>query len=57
VQCPTCRLPRRMVTIRSTIAGATVVMRSCSACDTRWWERDGVRVDPHEVMSAAAPRE
>ncbi|MDQ6615813.1 MAG: hypothetical protein M3083_14010 [Actinomycetota bacterium] len=37
MQCPQCE-SRQMVEISLSVAGERVVLRSCSACDLRWWE-------------------
>ena len=31
-----------------------MVMRSCSTCDSRWWERDGEAVDLTSVLTTVA---
>jgi len=39
-----------MVEIGLTVDGSGLVMRSCSACDTRTWHRDGEEVDLDGVL-------
>jgi hypothetical protein len=31
-----------------------MVMRSCSTCDSRWWQRDGQDVDLTAVLTTVA---
>ncbi len=37
--CPRCS--STLVEIHLDQAGRALVMRSCSTCDSRWWQRDG----------------
>jgi hypothetical protein len=37
VQCPQCEA-RQMVEITLSVAGERITLKSCSACDLRWWE-------------------
>lgn len=37
VKCPQCA-SRQMVEISLSISGERVTLKSCSACDLRWWE-------------------
>ena len=57
VHCPTCRYPRRMVSIRVKRGDITLVMHACSACDTVLWERDGERIPLREAMASAPSAE
>lgn len=50
--CPRCT--SSLVEIRLDQAGMAMVMRSCSTCDTRWWERDGQSVDFGAVLDTVA---
>jgi len=51
--CPTCR-KHHVISIEVTIGEHCVTMRSCSHCDTRWWEQEGERVDLPRVLDLAA---
>lgn len=50
--CRRCSSP--LVEIHLDQAGRTMVMRSCSTCDTRWWQRDGEDVALHSVLDTVA---
>jgi hypothetical protein len=50
--CPSCSAP--LVEIGLVQAGTSVVMRSCSGCDTRWWVRDGEHVALGAVLATVA---
>jgi hypothetical protein len=50
--CPVCRRSR-LVEIDLTLQGEEVRMRSCSRCDTRWWERHGQRVTFEGLLAAS----
>lgn len=50
--CPSCAAP--LVEIGIVQAGTSVVMRSCSGCDTRWWARDGQPVALGAVLETVA---
>lgn len=50
--CPRCT--SSLVEIRLDQAGLAMVMRSCSTCDTRWWERDGESVGFDAVLDTVA---
>ena len=47
-KCPHCG--RTLVTLETDLGGETVTMRSCSACDTRTWTRNGEPVDLRDVL-------
>lgn len=53
VKCPRCR-SRDLVTIGMSVAGENVVLKSCSACDVRWWEGAGQRLELSSVLELAA---
>lgn len=46
--CPRCTSP--LVEIRLPRAGSTVTMRSCSRCDTRYWDEGGSRTSLTAVL-------
>jgi hypothetical protein len=48
------RCSSSLTEIRLEQAGRMMVMRSCSTCDTRWWERDGQAVDLTAVLTTVA---
>lgn len=50
--CPRCS--SSLVEIRLDQAGRLMVMRSCSTCDTRWWQRDGEAVAFDAVLDTVA---
>ena len=43
-----------MVEIGLQVAGERVTMRSCSACDLRWWEGYDGRVELSDLLDLAA---
>jgi hypothetical protein len=43
-----------MVEIGLSVSGERVIMRSCSACDLRWWEGYQGRVPLAELLDMAA---
>jgi transcriptional regulator NrdR family protein len=48
--CPTCTAPVAAVVI--SLDEQVVKMRSCNACDQRWWTaEDGERIDPTRVFA------
>jgi hypothetical protein len=50
--CPRC--DASLVEIRLDQAGRMMVMRSCSTCDSRWWQRDGKDVALTAVLDTVA---
>jgi hypothetical protein len=42
------------VTIEMCVAGEQLVLKSCSACDVRWWEGAGQRLPLSDVLELAA---
>jgi transposase-like protein len=47
--CPTCR-STALVEIGLRVHDQTVTMHSCSACESRWWDRAGERVTLPSVL-------
>ena len=52
MSCPNCR-QGHLVEIGLTLQESQVTMRSCSKCDTRWWDRDGDAVGLNAVLDLA----
>ncbi len=50
--CPRCS--SKLVEIRLDQAGRAMLMRSCSTCDTRWWQRDGEDVAFGSILDTVA---
>ena len=50
--CPRCS--SSLTEIRLEQAGRLMVMRSCSTCDSRWWQRDGEDVHLGSVLATVA---
>jgi hypothetical protein len=38
------------------ISGNDVVLRSCSACDVRWWEGEGEQLPLNSLLQLASAR-
>ena len=55
MKCPKCRTSR-LVEVGLTIAQRKVTMRSCSHCDTRWWDSDGEVIRLDGLLQLAAAR-
>jgi transposase-like protein len=55
MHCPRCT-NSRLVEISMTLAGERVLLRSCSACDTRWWNREGEPIALRDVLQLASVR-
>ena len=51
--CPVCRAAH-VVEISLTIRERSVLMRSCSRCDSRWWHENGQRSSLDSVLELAA---
>ena len=51
--CPICRR-HRLVEIRVDLGDAEVTLHSCSACDARWWDRDGEPLSLADVLALTA---
>lgn len=52
MQCPQCR-DGKLVEISLRLAERQVIMRSCSHCETRWWDGDGERLGLGGVLQLA----
>lgn len=52
MSCPRCR-DSHVVHINLTVADSRVSMHSCSACECRWWDREGAPVALGEVLELA----
>lgn len=50
--CPRCS--STLAEIRFDQAGRAMVMRSCSTCDSRWWQRDGEDVALPSILDTVA---
>lgn len=50
--CPTCR-DKKLVEITLQAGSKNLILRSCSACETKWWESDGDEVALDGVLNAA----
>jgi len=55
MSCPICRASK-LVEISLSLGPSTVVMKSCSRCDTRWWAENGEQVGLDGVLELAATR-
>lgn len=55
MKCPKCRT-RSLVVIQMKVAGEPVVLRSCSYCDTRWWESLDGSLSLSSVLEMVAQR-
>ena len=53
MKCPRCKTSHLMEIV-TTIRDQEVTMRSCSRCDSRWWDSDGKPVALPEVLELAA---
>ncbi len=53
--CARCKVSR-VVEIAVTIGERPVRMRSCSQCDTRWWESEGEDLSLPRVLELATRR-
>lgn len=53
MKCPKCR-DARLIEVGLTIAQRKVTMRSCSHCDTRWWDSDGESLALPRVLELAS---
>lgn len=50
--CPVCR-DKKLVEITLKAGERRLVLRSCSACETKWWESEGREVALGNVLEAA----
>jgi DNA polymerase III alpha subunit (gram-positive type) len=55
MRCPRCKVSQ-LVEISVHMAGRDVTMRSCSRCDTRWWDSEGERLELPGVLALASRR-
>jgi transcriptional regulator NrdR family protein len=56
MKCPKCQT-RELVVIEMRVGGEMVTLRSCSACDVRWWEtRNGALSLSGVLDLASVPR-
>ena len=53
--CPRCT-HGRLVEIGLNVGERRVTMRSCSQCDTRWWDSDGQGIALDGLLELAAAR-
>ena len=53
--CPRCKTSR-LVEIELSIDKRPVTMRSCSRCDTRWWDSEGEPLPLPGVLELAGNR-
>lgn len=53
--CPTCR-DKQLVEITLQVGAKSLILRSCSTCETKWWESDGRQVGLENVLEAATKR-
>lgn len=52
--CPICR-DKKLVEITLQAGVKSLVLRSCSSCETKWWESEGSEVALENVIEAARP--
>jgi transcription elongation factor Elf1 len=52
--CPVCR-DKQLVEITLHAGSRTLILRSCSSCETKWWESEGREVGLENVLEAAKP--
>ncbi len=53
--CPRCKASK-LVEISTRMGDRTVTMRSCSRCDTRWWDSAGEPLELPGVLALASRR-
>jgi DNA polymerase III alpha subunit (gram-positive type) len=51
--CPNCA-ETSLVEISLTVGGHKVMLSSCSACESRWWHKDGQTSEVTEVLELAS---
>ncbi len=51
--CPTCRRST-MTEITMRLRGRACTLRSCPACEARWWDADGVTTDVAAILADLA---
>ena len=55
MKCPTCR-STALIEIGLKVQEQLVTMHSCSACETRWWDKGGQRVTLPSVLELVATK-
>ena len=55
MECPSCGMAQ-LVEIRFSVGGESTTMRSCPACERRWWETSGHHVELGSILELAAGR-
>jgi len=45
-----------LVEITLQVGAKSLILRSCSTCETKWWESDGRQVGLENVLEAATKR-
>ncbi len=50
--CPICR-DKQLVEISLHAGEKSLVLRSCSTCETKWWESEGSQVELERVLAVA----
>jgi hypothetical protein len=50
--CPVCR-DKQLVEITLQVGERNLILRSCSHCETKWWENEGREVGLENVLAAA----
>lgn len=53
--CPLCQIAQ-LVTISMHVNERRLTMKSCSRCETKWWEADGQNVGLSKVLETASVR-
>ncbi|MGC8626972.1 MAG: hypothetical protein ACP5VR_05330 [Acidimicrobiales bacterium] len=53
MKCPNCQT-KELVVIEMVVGGQRVTLRSCSACDLRWWETAEGTASLADVLDLAA---
>ena len=53
MKCPMCKRSH-LVEIEVMLGDQRVTMHSCSRCDSRWWDKDGERVELPRVTELAS---
>jgi hypothetical protein len=50
--CPVCR-DKQLVEIKLQVGSKNLTLRSCSHCETKWWENEGETVGLDNILSSA----
>lgn len=53
--CPTCELSRP-VEIDMTLGQSRVTLHACSSCESKWWDREGERLELRTVLALVPSR-